>query len=427
MHDADAVVHQNLRRRGRGRRSRRRFPARPRPARSTASSSRPECSTIRRRCGRSRPSSTRWCARAEARFLSAAARTAPTIAVLDIPLLLETEGDERVDAVVVVSAPSDVQRQRVLERPGDDARQARRLPGPADARRREAPARGFVVDTSRGFDAARAQVREILDAGCYNAAAAGNSFRGRRARAQGREEGTKEGAMREIVLDTETTGLDPYQGHRLIEVGCIELLNRIPSGNTFHRYVNPERDVPAEAFAIHGLSAEFLGQAAVRRGGRRADRVHRRRPAGGPQRVLRPELHQCRARARAGQAAIARDRIIDTLLLARRKHPGSPNRLDDLCVPLRHRQLAARQAWCAARCRALAEVYLELVGGRQAQLIFGGDRQRPRRWPGAAGAVVNTAAAAARSPLWRRASPRADLGPRISIFAPALASARDLG
>src|SRR5262249_62110395 len=64
--------------------------------------------------------------------------------------------------------------------------------------------------------------------------------------------------MREIVLDTETTGLDPFQGHRLVEIGCVELLNRIPTGTTFHRYVNPERDMPAEAFAVHGLSAEFL-------------------------------------------------------------------------------------------------------------------------------------------------------------------------
>ena len=64
--------------------------------------------------------------------------------------------------------------------------------------------------------------------------------------------------MREIVLDTETTGLDPYQGHRLVEIGCVELFNRIPTGQTFHRYLNPERDVPAEAFAVHGLSADFL-------------------------------------------------------------------------------------------------------------------------------------------------------------------------
>ena len=64
--------------------------------------------------------------------------------------------------------------------------------------------------------------------------------------------------MREIVLDTETTGLDPYQGHRLVEIGCVELFNRFPTGQTFHRYINPERDMPTEAFAVHGLSAEFL-------------------------------------------------------------------------------------------------------------------------------------------------------------------------
>ena len=72
--------------------------------------------------------------------------------------------------------------------------------------------------------------------------------------------------MREIVFDTETTGLDPYQGHRLIEIGCIELFNRFPTGQVFHVYVNPERDMPAEAFAVHGMSAEHAqGQAAVRR------------------------------------------------------------------------------------------------------------------------------------------------------------------
>ena len=67
-----------------------------------------------------------------------------------------------------------------------------------------------------------------------------------------------ESEMREIVLDTETTGLDPYAGHRLVEIGCIELINRMPTGRHFHRYLNPERDMPAEAFAVHGLSTEFL-------------------------------------------------------------------------------------------------------------------------------------------------------------------------
>ena len=87
--------------------------------------------------------------------------------------------------------------------------------------------------------------------------------------------------MREIVLDTETTGLDPNQGHRLVEIGCVELLNRIPTGATFHVYLNPERDMPAEASAIHGLIDRVpQGQAAVRRDRRRVPRLHRRRAAG---------------------------------------------------------------------------------------------------------------------------------------------------
>jgi len=122
--------------------------------------------------------------------------------------------------------------------------------------------------------------------------------------------------MREIVLDTETTGLDPFQGHRLIEIGCVELLNRIPSGEVFHRYLNPERDVPAEAFAIHGLSGEFLkdkplfpeiadelldflGEAPLV--------IHN---AAFDLGFINAELD------RAGKQALGRDRIVDTLLLA---------------------------------------------------------------------------------------------------------------
>ena len=176
--------------------------------------------------------------------------------------------------------------------------------------------------------------------------------------------------MREIVFDTETTGLDPYQGHRLIEVGCIELLNRIPSGNTFHRYVNPQRDVPAEAFAIHGLSAEFLkdkppfAEVADELIAFIADAPLVAHNASFDLNFINAELD------RAGRAAISRDRIIDTLLLARRKHPGSPNRLDDLCV--RYSIDSSRRVKHGALLDAeiLAEVYLELVGGRQAQLIL---------------------------------------------------------
>jgi len=176
--------------------------------------------------------------------------------------------------------------------------------------------------------------------------------------------------MREIVLDTETTGLDPYQGHRLIEVGCIELLNRIPSGQTFHRYVNPERDVPAEAFAIHGLSADFLkdkprfAEVADELIGFIGDAPLVAHNASFDLNFINAEFE------RAGRAAIARDRVIDTLLLARRKHPAGPNRLDDLCA--RYSIDSSRRVKHGALLDAeiLAEVYLELVGGRQAQLIL---------------------------------------------------------
>ena len=174
--------------------------------------------------------------------------------------------------------------------------------------------------------------------------------------------------MREIVFDTETTGLEPTQGHRLIEIGCIELVNRIPSGNTFHRYLNPDRDIPAEAFAIHGLSAEFLKDkplfAAVA-----ADMLaflgddplvaHNALFDLG---FLNAELE------RAARPALARDRIVDTLLLARRKHPGSSNRLDDLCA--RYKIDSSRRTKHGALLDAelLAEVYVELIGARQALL-----------------------------------------------------------
>ena len=124
--------------------------------------------------------------------------------------------------------------------------------------------------------------------------------------------------MREIVLDTETTGLDPYQGHRLVEVGCVELINRIPSGQTFHRYLNPERDIPTEAFSVHGLSEEFLKDKppfaeiaedflAFVSDARLV--IHN---AGFDIGFLNAELE------RAGHRPLARDRLVDTLLLARR-------------------------------------------------------------------------------------------------------------
>ena len=174
--------------------------------------------------------------------------------------------------------------------------------------------------------------------------------------------------MREIVLDTETTGLDPAQGHRLVEVGCIELLNRIPTGATFHAYLNPDRDMPAEAFAVHGLSAEFL------KGHKRFGDVVDDFLAfiGDAPLVIHNAAFDhgflCAELKRVERALIARERLVDTLLLARRKHPAGPNRLDDLCARYGIDNSRRSKHGALLDAEILAEVYLELIGARQAQL-----------------------------------------------------------
>jgi DNA polymerase III subunit epsilon len=199
--------------------------------------------------------------------------------------------------------------------------------------------------------------------------------------------------MREIVLDTETTGLDPNQGHRLVEVGCVELLNRIPTGATFHAYINPERDMPAEAFAIHGLSAEFL--AGHKRFHEIVDDflafigddtplvIHN---AGFDHTFLCAELK------RIERVLIGRERLVDTLALARRKHSAGPYNLDALCARYGIDNSRRTKHGALLDAEILAEVYLELIGGRQATLglsdsamprAVGGDgaiilRQRPQ-------------------------------------------------
>jgi DNA polymerase-3 subunit epsilon len=174
--------------------------------------------------------------------------------------------------------------------------------------------------------------------------------------------------MREIVLDTETTGLDPGQGHRLVELGCVELLNRIPTGAAFHAYLNPERDVPAEAFAIHGLSGDFL-------------KDHKRfieiadeflAFIGDAPLVIHnasfDHAFLCAELKRADRVLIARERLVDTLLLARRKHPAGPNRLDDLCARYGIDNSRRTKHGALLDAEILAEVYVELIGARQAQL-----------------------------------------------------------
>ncbi|MGP9813057.1 DNA polymerase III subunit epsilon [Rhodopseudomonas sp. NSM] len=198
--------------------------------------------------------------------------------------------------------------------------------------------------------------------------------------------------MREIVLDTETTGLDPLRGDRLVEIGCVEIYNRMPTGQTFHRYINPERDVPAEAFAVHGLSSEFLADKPLF--AQVVDEflefigddplvIHNASFDAG---FLNAEL------ARLSRGAIPRERLVDTLLLARRKHPGVSNRLDDLCSRYAIDNSRRTKHGALLDAELLAEVYIDLIGARQSQLILaevpsdrggaGGDTpRRPRPTP----------------------------------------------
>ena len=174
--------------------------------------------------------------------------------------------------------------------------------------------------------------------------------------------------MREIIFDTETTGLDPYQGDRLVEIGCVELVNGFPTGKTFHAYLNPQRDMPDQAFAVHGLSAEFLKDkplfadiceellAFV------ADAPLVAHNAMFDLGFLNAELERCK------KALVQRDRLVDTLMLARRRYPGGQNNLDSLCQ--RFSIDASRRTKHGALLDAelLAEVYVELTGKRQARL-----------------------------------------------------------
>ena len=176
--------------------------------------------------------------------------------------------------------------------------------------------------------------------------------------------------MREIVFDTETTGLDPYQGDRLVEIGCVELVNGFPTGNSFHSYLNPERDMPDGAFQVHGLSAEFLKDkplfaeicddflAFV------ADAPLVAHNAMFDLGFINAELERCK------KAAIQRERLVDTLMLARRRYPAGPNKLDDLCGRFSIDLSRRTKHGALLDAELLAEVYIDLIGARQSQLIL---------------------------------------------------------
>lgn len=178
------------------------------------------------------------------------------------------------------------------------------------------------------------------------------------------------GDVREIALDTETTGLSPKDGHRVVEIGCVELINRIPTGREFHAYINPERDVPEESTAISGLTEEFLKPYPVFREvsegfldfiGDSQLVIHNARFDLG---FLNAELGML------GGIQIVAARAVDTVLMARRKFPGSPASLDALCKRFRIDLSTREKHGAIVDARLLAAVYLELTGGRQAQLNF---------------------------------------------------------
>jgi DNA polymerase III subunit epsilon len=194
--------------------------------------------------------------------------------------------------------------------------------------------------------------------------------------------------MREIILDTETTGLDPLRGDRLVEIGCVEIFNRMPTGQTFHRHLNPECEMPAEAFAVHGLSTAFLADKPLFSGVVEdflafiADAPLVIHNASFDIAFINAELD------RLNRPPIARERLIDTLLLARRKHPGVSNRLDDLCSRYAIDNSRRTKHGALLDAELLAEVYIDLIGARQSQLILatessdirlGGQGDMPRR------------------------------------------------
>ena len=170
--------------------------------------------------------------------------------------------------------------------------------------------------------------------------------------------------MREIILDTETTGLDPKSGDRLVEIGCVELDNHLPTGRTYHQYVNPERDMPDEAFRVHGLSVAFLAKHPVFADiadaflefiGDADLVIHN---ASFDLGFINAELQ------RLGRASVENRRAIDTVQIARGKYPGAQASLDALCRRFEIDLSARTKHGALLDAELLADVYLELVGGR---------------------------------------------------------------
>lgn len=203
--------------------------------------------------------------------------------------------------------------------------------------------------------------------------------------------------MREIIFDTETTGLDPKSGDRLVEIGCIEMVNRVPTGATFHCYFNPDRDMPAEAERVHGISAAFLAD---------KPRFHEKAAeflefigeeamlvahnAGFDFGFVNAELDMC------GLPPLSRERMVDTVAMARVRHPGAKNSLDALCTRYGIDRSHRTKHGALLDAELLAQVYVELTGGRQIGLSLAAE---------AAAIEITTLAVARRERPFRPARP----------------------
>ncbi|MBT4770480.1 MAG: DNA polymerase III subunit epsilon [Rhodospirillaceae bacterium] len=209
--------------------------------------------------------------------------------------------------------------------------------------------------------------------------------------------------MREIVLDTETTGLDPANGDKIVEIGCIELIDHMPSGEEFHRYINPQRDMPPGAEKVHGLSAKFLSDYDIFAAsiddflgfiGSDPLIIHN---AGFDMKFINAELKAC------GREILPMARAIDTLEMARRKFPGASASLDALCRRFEIDTSSRDKHGALIDSHLLSQVYLELIGGRQHGLVLAAEAQSG----GGAGEATSGAGAAGSAPsLEGRASAR---------------------
>ncbi len=176
--------------------------------------------------------------------------------------------------------------------------------------------------------------------------------------------------MREVVLDTETTGLDPNTGDRIVEIGAVELFNHMPTGKVYHQYINPQRDMPEGAFAVHGLSEEFLSDKPVFADiaadfvafvGDAKMVIHN---ASFDMKFINAELSWVK------RTLFPMDQALDTLEIARKKFPGAQNSLDALCRRFSVDNSAREKHGALLDSELLAEVYLELIGGRQPDFMM---------------------------------------------------------